>query len=48
MLCVLSAKRTELAQLELRSCVPFVFLSCVISTLAFATSKKDIDAHIYS
>jgi hypothetical protein len=45
MLGVLSAKRTELAQFDLRSRVLFVFLACVVPTLALATRKENIDAH---
>ena len=45
MLGVLSAKRAELAELELGSRVLFVLLARVVSTLALATRKKDIDAH---
>ncbi len=45
MLRVFSAKRTELAQLKLRSRVLFVFLGCVISTLAITTRKEDIYPH---
>lgn len=45
MLGVLSAKRAELAELELGSRVLFVLLARVVPTLALATRKKNIDAH---
>jgi hypothetical protein len=45
MLGVLSAKRTELAELELGSRILFVLLARVVPTLALATRKKDVDAH---
>ena len=48
MLGVLSAKRTELAELKLCSRVLLVFLARVVPTLALATRKENIDAHDYS
>jgi hypothetical protein len=48
MLGVLSAKRTELAQLELGSCVLFVLLARIVPTLALAARKENIDTHDYS
>lgn len=42
---VLATKGAEFAELNLGRRILFVFLRSVVSTLAVATRKKDVDSH---